>query len=73
MWCDWVAVQNVSHSVEVRNEVKGSRQKTGELNLIFSGMEVDPIILTSSSQNGFWIISIIITITVPLLGVLLLF
>lgn len=47
-------MQNVSHSVEIRNEVKGSRQKTGELNLTFSGMEVDPIILTSSSQNGYY-------------------
>lgn len=48
-----VLVQNVSHTVEIRNEIRGSRHKTGEVHLTFSGMEVDPMILTShSSQNG---------------------
>lgn len=48
-----VVVQNVSHTVDLKNEMKGSRHKTGEVNLIFSGMEVDPLILTShSSPNG---------------------
>lgn len=46
-------LQNVSHTVDLKNEMKGSRHKTGEVNLIFSGMEVDPLILTShSSPNG---------------------
>jgi len=36
-----IAVHNTQHKCELRAEVKGSRQRTGELTLIFGGIEVD--------------------------------
>jgi hypothetical protein len=36
-----VLVHNTAHKAELRADIKGNRQRTGELTLIFSGMEID--------------------------------
>jgi len=44
-------VNNTVHKVELRADSKGSRQRVGELNLKFSGIELDLGALTAAT-NG---------------------
>jgi len=44
-------VNNTVHKVELRADSKGSRQRVGELNLKFSGIELDLSALTTAA-NG---------------------
>jgi len=50
MCIEW-AVNNTVHKVELRADSKGSRQRVGELNLKFSGIELDLNALTAAT-NG---------------------
>jgi len=40
------------HKLELRADSKGSRQRVGELNLKFSGTELDLAALTTATANG---------------------
>ena len=44
-------MNNTVHKVELRADSKGSRQRVGELNLKFSGIELDLSALTTAA-NG---------------------
>ena len=44
-------MNNIVHKVELRADSKGSRQRVGELNLKFSGIELDLSALTTAA-NG---------------------
>ena len=37
---NFVAVQNVSHKLDISADIKGTVQKTGELYIVLNGMEV---------------------------------
>lgn len=48
--CLNLAVHNTQHKCELRMEVKGTRQRTGELNIIFGGIEVN--LADAARANG---------------------
>ena len=46
-----LTVNNTVHKVELRADSKGSRQRVGELNLKFSGIEIDLGALTAANKG----------------------
>jgi len=51
--CTLRVVHNTSHKVDLKTEMKsGGRQKTGELQVIFSGLEINMDTVTAPQQNG---------------------
>ena len=43
-------MHNTQHKCELRVDVKGTRQRTGELNLVFGGIEVE--LADAARANG---------------------
>ena len=52
-------LNNTVHEVELRADSKGSRQRVGELNLRFSGIELDLSTLTAASNGELQMFSLL--------------